>query len=87
MEETIGYEALFSSEEWDSIDIVEWEPDGIDPDAAHTTTLYEVVDGLEIECELCGVIGTAATEQEASAIKALHESFTATVITTLEVAR
>ena len=87
MEETIGYEALFSSEEWDALDIVDWEPDDPDPDAVHTTTLYEVVDGLEIECEFCGVIGTADTEHEAAAIKALHESFTATVVTNLEVAR
>ena len=87
MEETIGYEALFSSEEWDALDIVDWEPEGSDPDAVHTTSIYEVIDGLEIECELCGVIGTATTEHEAEAIKALHESFTATVVTTLEVAR
>ena len=87
MEETIGYEALFSAEEWDSLDIVDWEPDGPDPDAVHTTNLYEVLDGFEIECELCGVIGTAATPHEAEAIKALHESFTATIITTWEVAQ
>ena len=87
MEETIGYESLFSSEEWDALDIVEWEPEGLDPDAIHTASLYEVVDGLEIECELCGVIGTVTTEHEASAIKALHESFNATVVSTLEAAR
>ncbi len=64
MEETIGYEALFSSEEWDSLDIVDWKPEGDgpegpDPDAVHTTALYEVREGFEIECELCGTVGTA----------------------------
>ncbi len=97
MEETIGYEALFSSEEWDAIDIdsfgtAEWEPggdgpEGPDPDWAHTTTLYEVSDGFEIECELCGVVGAVDGKTEGEAIARLHEAFVATLVEKFEVTR
>jgi hypothetical protein len=92
VEETIGYEALFSSEEWDSLDIAEWAPEGDgphgpDPDAVHTTALYEVREGFEIECELCGTVGTANGEVEAQAIARLHEAFVATLVEKFEVTR
>ncbi len=92
MEETIGYEALFSSEEWNLLDTVDWEPEGDgpegpDPDAVHTTALYEVKEGFEIECELCGTVGTANGEIEAQAIARLHEAFVATLVKTFEVTR
>jgi len=97
VEETIGYEALFSSEEWDSLDIApfdaaEWEPigdapEGPDPDEVHTTNLYEVADGFEIECELCGVVGTADGKTEGEAIARLHEAFVATLVESWSVSR
>jgi len=92
VEETIGYEALFSSEEWDSLDIAEWEPigdgpEGPDPEATHTTNLYEVADGFEVECELCGVVGTVDGKTEGEAIARLHEAFVATLAEKFEVAR
>ena len=83
MEETIGYEALFSAEEWAELDLADWKgdgPDGPDPDAHHTTTLYEVAEGVEVECELCGSVGTATSETEAQAIARLHEAFVATLV-------
>ena len=92
MEETIGYEALFSSEEWDSLDIVDWEPDGEGPDgpdadAVHATAVYKVEGGFEVECELCGSIGIAGAEDEAAAIATLHTSFVATLVEKFEVTR
>ena len=97
MEETIGYEALFSSEEWDSLDTApfdtaEWAPEGDgpegpDPDAVHTAALYEIPEGFEIECELCGTVGTANGEIEAQAIARLHETFVATLVEKFEVTR
>ena len=85
MEETIGYEALFSSEEWDSLDIAEWEPigdgpEGPDPDAEHTTNLYAVAEGVEVECELCGSVGTFDTETQARVVALLHEEVAATMV-------
>ena len=92
MEETIGYEALFSSEEWDSLDIAEWEPigegpEGPDPDAQHTTALYEVAEGFEVECELCGTVGTASAETEAQVVARIHEAFVATLVESWSVSR
>lgn len=85
MEETIGYEALFSSDEWDSLDIAEWDPigdgpEGPDPDAEHTTNLYPVAEGVEVECELCGSVGTFGTEAQARVVALLHEEVAATLV-------
>ena len=34
MEETIGYEAFFSADEWDSLNLREWDGDGFNPDGS-----------------------------------------------------
>ena len=63
MEETIGYEALLSADEWDSLDIGEW------------------TDGTYLlECDVCEVVGSVDTLEEAQAIVRLHESFVATLV-------
>jgi hypothetical protein len=36
VEETIGYEALFSAEEWDSLDLAEWDEE---VDAPHAVSI------------------------------------------------
>ena len=101
MEETIGYESFFSTEEWDAIEsdtyfdvMAEAElefgsvsPQGKEAEEQHTVSVYEQPTGFEIECELCGTIGEARTDQEAASIKRLHESFVATLVTKFEVSR
>ena len=75
MEETIGYEELFSAEEWDSLDLA-------DPDKQHTVTVWSKPgehagndDRHELECDVCGLIGAAEELEEAQAAARLHESF------------
>lgn len=88
MEETIGYEALFSAEEWAEIDPGSWgsPPDG-DPGTGHTVFVgyppgqYEGDDErYELECDVCDYIGAAETAEEAQAIARLHEAFVATLV-------
>lgn len=99
MEGTIGYEALFSAEEWDAIqsgdyselEEVDLQFGSISPDGEHTET-HEVTiydppgqhagneDRFELECDRCGDVGTADSEQEAKALAKLHESFVATLV-------
>ena len=107
MEETIGYEALFSAEEWDAIvtgDLTALDeevalefgatsPDGTE-ERTHDVTVYGPPgqhagneDRFEIECESCGDIGAADTEQEAQAIARLHEVFVATLVESWSVDR
>ncbi|MDQ3785196.1 MAG: hypothetical protein M3360_10065 [Actinomycetota bacterium] len=81
MEETIGYEALFSAEEWDSIDLGTWET------PKHTVTVWyppgesDVTENsYELECDVCKLIGAAGTLEEAEAIARLHESLRATAL-------
>ncbi len=85
MEETIGYEALFSAEEWESLDLAD-EPGG-GPDEAHRVTVwYPPGEALgneeryELECDVCDYIGAADTAEEAQAIARLHEGFVATLV-------
>ncbi len=87
MEETIGYEALFSSEEWESLDLAQWDgPSG--PSATqHRVTVWfppgEAAgneERYEIECDICQYIGAAESEEEAQAIARLHEAFVATLV-------
>ncbi len=80
MEETIGYEALFSAEEWAEIVFADV------PAPKHTTTVlhppgdYEGNEHrYEIECDLCEYIGVADTLEQAQAIARLHEAFVATL--------
>lgn len=96
MEGTIGYEALFSSEEWDELDLIEDEelelqfgitsPDGEQAET-HDCTIY-VPPGeqtgnsnrFEIECERCGLVGSTDDRLEAEAVQRLHEAFVATLV-------
>ncbi len=75
MEDTIGYEALFSAEEWDSLDTPEhtvtiWYP----PDESTVTE-----NSYELECDICKLIGAVDTLTEAETVARLHESLQATV--------
>lgn len=93
MEETIGYEALFSAEEWDSIMSGDWTP----PDDWGYPTEEEArkhsifvasppgqyvgnEERFELECDICGYIGAADSDEEAQAIARLHEAFVATLV-------
>lgn len=82
MEDTIGYEALFSDEEWDSVDTTDWS----DPSPKHTVTVWyppgesEVTESsYEIECDICKLIGGTDTLAEAETLARLHETLQATV--------
>jgi hypothetical protein len=121
VEETIGYEALLSAEEWDSLDIGEWtDGDGSNPDGSpsgvtpfngdgraapsqkvasegsyqgseHRVSCTHRVWGNEpstylLECDVCEIIGSADTLEEAQAIARLHESFVAELVGRWEVA-
>ena len=97
MEETIGYEALFSPDEWDSIQFGDWsDPEEVDLEFDDTSPFGDSSEAehfvrihcqdrndrgpLELECERCGDIGTADTDEQAQAIARLHESFVATLV-------
>ena len=121
MEETIGYEALLSADEWDSLNIVEWtDGDGFNPDGSpsgvtpfngkgsaaqsqevasegsyqgpeHKVSCTHRVWGNEpstylLECDVCEIVGSADTLEEAQAIARLHESFVAELVGRWEVA-
>lgn len=83
MEETIGYEALFSPEEWDSLSLGDWNG----PEPKHTVTIWyppgesDVTENsYELECDICRLIGAAGTLEEAEAIARLHETLRATTL-------
>ncbi len=87
MEETIGYEALFSPEEWDSLDLADWDGSSGASAGQHRVTVWfppgEAAgneERYEIECDVCGDIGAVDTEEEAQAIARLHEAFVATLV-------
>ena len=81
MEETIGYEALFSAEEWASLDLAEWDEE---VDASHSVSVThdatKTSAGYELECKTCGPIGSADDEQLAGVIARLHENFVAKLV-------
>ncbi len=85
MEETIGYGALFSSEEWDSLtgnrEIVGHEVTISYPPGE----LEGNEDAYELDCDSCGYIGAVETLQCAEASARLHEEFVAVLITNYEV--
>ena len=108
MEETIGYEALFSPEEWDAIQTGDYtnvleeaelefgsvSPQGEKAEPSHEVTIYNPPgqyagneSRFELECERCGEIGTADSDEEAKAVARLHESFVATLVEKFEVTR
>ena len=95
MEETIGYEALFSAEEWDALMSGDWselpEEDWGSPKEGepkkHSVFIgnppgqYEGnEERYELECDVCDYIGAADTAEEAQAIARLHEAFVATLV-------
>ena len=75
MDETIGYEALFSPDEWDSLDtpkhtVTIWYPPG---ESDVTENSYE------LECDICKLIGATDTLDQAETMARLHEVLQATV--------
>ena len=82
MEETIGYEALFSHEEWDALE--DWEPDRDQP---HKVTVWYPPgesegndDRYEVECDVCGHISAEDSFFEADKLAVLHEILRATPV-------
>ncbi len=85
MEETIGYEALFSAEEWESLT-------GNRSGASHAVTINYPPgefegneDSYELDCDSCGYIGAVETLQCAQASARLHEEFVAVLVANYEV--
>ncbi|MBA2312952.1 MAG: hypothetical protein H0V97_09170 [Actinobacteria bacterium] len=100
MEETIGYEALFSSREWNAMLTDDWsllddEADlefsgsscGEEDEVAHQVRAYQRGTAFEAECEACGRIGAADSIEQAEAIARLHEAFVATLVESWSVER
>lgn len=86
MEETIGYEALFSAEEWDAIGSGEWSgpddwgsPKEEEP-VKHSVSVEVVDDGYELSCDACDFYDHVSDVTEADALKRLHEAFIATLV-------
>jgi hypothetical protein len=94
VEETIGYEDLFSADEWDSLDLADEEltfpevdPDGAPVDGMHKTRVFPPPGQYEgdenrfdVECDWCGWLTATDTEQEAETIVRLHEALGAVPI-------
>lgn len=82
MEETIGYEALFSPEEWDSL--TDWdEPEP--PDKGHHISVWAPEPASDdsrwdLECDHCGHLGNARDKQEALVLARLHVDLIAIVV-------
>ena len=85
MEETIGYEALFSPEEWDSL-TGNREPVGHEVTINYPPGELEGNENLyELDCDSCGHIGALDTLDCAEASARLHEEFVAVLVTNYEV--
>jgi hypothetical protein len=76
VEETIGYEALISPEDWAELDFAtDWEEP---EDGHHVSVWYPPGDHVgnenrfEMECDQCGHIGAADTLDQAEALAHLH---------------
>lgn len=92
MEETIGYDSLFSPEEWDAIEPADWSAFPADSEfgvdsVRHVARVfgppgqYAGNEGrYEVECDRCGDVGALATQEEAAALALLHEAFGAVVV-------
>lgn len=92
MEETLGYESLFSPEEWDAIERPDWGGFPADivfgPEASkHVARVFGPPgqyagneERFEVECDLCGDVGAGETQEEAEAIALLHEAFGAVLV-------
>jgi len=88
VEETIGYEALFSPEEWDAIVSGDWT-DIADGDwgssregepVTHKVSVAVVHDGYELTCGACEFCDHVSDVTEADNLKRLHEEFIAVVV-------
>ena len=78
MEDTIGYEALFSAQDWASLQR------GPADQPEHTVTVWYPPGEFagneqrhELECDTCGHLGAADTLDEAQARARLHEALQA----------
>jgi hypothetical protein len=94
VEETIGYEDLFSDEEWDAIrsgnlwQILEDSVPLDDSEAPrHTVAVlnppgqYEGNEAsYELECDVCDHVGSANTLELAQTLGRIHEALLATII-------
>jgi hypothetical protein len=90
MEETIGYEALFSPEEWAELEESGWilsEAEVERPERSHRVSVayppgeYEGNEKrYELECDVCDYLGAGDSMEEAQAIARLHEAFIATLV-------
>jgi len=94
VEEAIGYEALFSAEEWDAIRSGEWSgtDDWGSPQEGASETKHSVFVGYppgtyegdeeryELECDVCDYIGAADNLDEAETQARLHEVLKATEV-------
>jgi len=85
VEETIGYEDLFSDEEWGSINQGSWTSGS--ERTAHSVTVMQPPGDyagngtrFELECDVCDYVGSAADLEQARALAVLHEHFVATLV-------
>ena len=97
MEETLGYDSLFSPEEWDAIERADWSAFPVDElglEPKHVARVFgppgQYADNegrFEIECDVCGDVGAGGTQDEADAIALLHEAFGAVIVEQADDAR
>lgn len=98
MEETLGYDSLFSPEEWDAIERADWSTFPVDDEFGRAPKHVARVFGppgqyagneesFEIECDACGDVGAGGTQEEADAIALLHEAFGAVMVESAEEVR
>jgi hypothetical protein len=98
VEETLGYDSLFSPEEWDAIERADWSAFPVDDKLGRKPKHVARVFGppgqyagneerFEIECDVCGDVGAGDSLQEADAIALLHEAFGAVIVEGAEGAR
>jgi len=81
VEEAIGYEALFSAEERDQLQLGTWET------PKHTVTVWYppgesdvTEDSYELEGDICKLIGATDNLDEAETQARLHEALKATEV-------
>ena len=96
MEEALGYDSLFSPEEWDAIERADWSAFPVDDELGREPRHVARVFGppgqyagnearFEVECDVCGDVGAGGTQEEADAIALLHEAFGAVIVESQEV--
>jgi hypothetical protein len=97
VEETLGYESLFSAEEWDAIERADWSAFPADVEFGPETPKHVArvfgppgqyagnEERFEVECDSCGDVGAGGTQEEADAIALLHQAFGAVIVSDDEV--